>query len=100
MSVIVKLYVLVCVLCTFGLSGRAVWVTQCQQGHLDQLVEQQISLDQHKLSMFFSPLSLHEALRLLHHTEHRQKVSWSDGQQTILCSMTFEETSVKAGNAD
>lgn len=68
--------------CTFGLCSRAVWVAQCQQGHLYQLVKQQISLDQHKLSVFFFPLSLLRAFLVLHHTEHRQQAPWGDGKDS------------------
>ena len=65
--------------CTFSLRGRAVRVAQCQQGHLYQLVKQQISLDQHKLGVLFSPLSVHLALSVLHHAEHRQHAPWGEG---------------------
>lgn len=78
----------VCVACTFGLCGRAVRVAQCQQGHLYQLVKQQVSLDQHKLSVFFCPLSLQRAFPVLHHTEYWQQASWSDPM--ILYGMTFD----------
>lgn len=67
------------VFCTFGLCCGAVRVSQCQQGHLYQLVEQQVSLDQHKLSVFFSPLSFQKVLLVLHHAEHRQQTPWGDG---------------------
>lgn len=71
------------VLCTFGLRSRAVRVAQCQQGHLYQLVKQQISLDQHKLGMFLSPLSFQRAFLVLHHAEHWQQAPCGDGH--ILC---------------
>lgn len=71
------------VVCTFSLCSRAVRVAQCQQGHLYQLVKQQVSLDQHKLSMFFSSLSFQRAFLVLHHAEHWQQAPWSDGQMPL-----------------
>lgn len=75
MALACAMHVSQCVCCTFGLCGGAVRVPQCQQRHLYQLVEQQISLDQHKLSMFLPPLSLHGALRVLHHAEYWQQAA-------------------------
>lgn len=69
------------VLCTFGLCSRAVRVAQCQQGHLYQLVKQQISLDQHKLGMFLSSLSFQRAFLVLHHAEHWQQAPCGDGHK-------------------
>lgn len=69
--------------CTFSLCSRAVRVAQRQQGHLYQLVKQQVSLDQHKLSMLFSSLSFQRAFLVLHHAEHRQQAPWGDGQMPL-----------------
>ena len=65
---------------TFGLGGRAVRVPQRQQGHLDQLVEEQVSPDQHKLCMLLPLLPLGHSLSVLHHTENWQQAPWGDGQ--------------------
>lgn len=82
-------------LCTSGLCSRAVWVAQCQQGHLYKLVKQQISLDQHKLSMFFSPLSFQRAFLVLHYTEHRQQAPWGDGHKW--CHTAWHQGASKEG---
>lgn len=58
---------------TFGLRRRAVRVAQRQQGHLDQLVEEQISLDQDKLGVFFYFLPLQGVFLVLHHAEDGQR---------------------------
>lgn len=72
-----------CVSRTFGLCSRAVRVAQCQQGHLYQLVKQQVSLDQHELCVFFSPLSLRGTFLVLHHTEHGQQARWGDSKDML-----------------
>lgn len=72
-------------LCTFGLCSRAVRITQSQQSHFYQLVKKQISLNQHKLCMFFDFLSFQVAVLVLHHTEHWQQTPWSDGH--TLCDI-------------
>lgn len=86
------------VYCTFGLCGRAVWVAQRQQGHLYQLVKQQISLDQHKLSMFFSPLSLQRAFLVLHHAEYRQQAPWGDGHKWCHTAWHWRLQCIQAGS--
>lgn len=72
-----------CVLPTFSLCCRAVGVSQRQQGHLYQLIKQQVSFDQHKLSMFFFSLELWRIFLVLHHTEHRQEGSCVAGKRVI-----------------
>lgn len=60
---------------TFGLCGGTVRVTQREQGHLDELVEEHVLPDQHELGMFLFAVKLNWALVVLHHTKHWQHVT-------------------------